>query len=302
MKILLIRHGMTKGNAEHRYVGSTDEGLLPEERERLLTLAKTGRYKADKVLVSPMRRCIETAEILFSGGSDCNDCGVADTVDRQESLMKNVGMGVGETSVALKNADHIENHRMKNLKMKNFSMKDFIAVDAFREMNFGAFEYMTYKEINEHPDTEYRAAYQRYIDSNGESAFPGGESKAEFCDRVVHGFAEALKSEILKSDGNVFSDKVFYTPKCIKDVSQKTDLISQTGIEKNFLESDGSYHDETIAIVAHGGTIMALMDRFSDPHKDYFEWSVKPGESYLVDVISGDGHISFRTISRIERG
>ena len=29
-KIVLIRHGMTQGNQEHRYVGTTDEGLLPE--------------------------------------------------------------------------------------------------------------------------------------------------------------------------------------------------------------------------------------------------------------------------------
>ena len=26
-KIVLIRHGMTQGNQEHRYVGTTDEGL-----------------------------------------------------------------------------------------------------------------------------------------------------------------------------------------------------------------------------------------------------------------------------------
>ena len=29
-KIVLIRHGMTQGNQEHRYVGTTEEGLLPE--------------------------------------------------------------------------------------------------------------------------------------------------------------------------------------------------------------------------------------------------------------------------------
>ena len=29
---------------------------------------------------------------------------------------------------------------------------------------------------------------------------------------------------------------------------------------------------DTIIIVAHGGTIMALMDQLSEPHKDYFDW------------------------------
>lgn len=35
---------------------------------------------------------------------------------------------------------------------------------------------------------------------------------------------------------------------------------------------------DTIIIVAHGGTIMALLDQLSEPHKDYFDWQVKPGE------------------------
>ena len=34
-KIVLIRHGMTQGNQEHRYVGTTDEGMLPESVEEL---------------------------------------------------------------------------------------------------------------------------------------------------------------------------------------------------------------------------------------------------------------------------
>ena len=33
----------------------------------------------------------------------------------------------------------------------------------------------------------------------------------------------------------------------------------------------------------HGGTIMALMERYVEPHKPYFEWSVKPGEGYRLD-------------------
>ena len=40
MRIYLIRHGVTKGNLEHRYVGSTEEVLLPEADEPLLSLKK----------------------------------------------------------------------------------------------------------------------------------------------------------------------------------------------------------------------------------------------------------------------
>ena len=36
----LIRHGMTPGNEEHRYIGRTDEPLSQKGREQLLTLRR----------------------------------------------------------------------------------------------------------------------------------------------------------------------------------------------------------------------------------------------------------------------
>lgn len=39
-----------------------------------------------------------------------------------------------------------------------------------------------------------------------------------------------------------------------------------------------------IAFVVHGGTIMAILDRFSNPHRDYFEWQVKNGEGFSTSV------------------
>lgn len=39
------------------------------------------------------------------------------------------------------------------------------------------------------------------------------------------------------------------------------------------------------AIVAHGGTIMALLDAWSEPHKDYFDWQIKNGEYLIVNCI-----------------
>ena len=62
MKITLIRHGMTLGNLEKRYIGRTDETLCPEG------IAKLEEMKIEKseiLISSPMKRCIETAEILF---------------------------------------------------------------------------------------------------------------------------------------------------------------------------------------------------------------------------------------------
>lgn len=63
---MLIRHGQTKSNAEHRYLGRTDEPLSEQGKQDLMEKKKKGNYPIpEKVFVSPMRRCIQTAEILF---------------------------------------------------------------------------------------------------------------------------------------------------------------------------------------------------------------------------------------------
>lgn len=69
-ELILIRHGKTYGNTLGRYIGTTDEELCPEGREELLALRESGQYRSirpDLVYVSPLRRCRQTAEILFPG-------------------------------------------------------------------------------------------------------------------------------------------------------------------------------------------------------------------------------------------
>jgi alpha-ribazole phosphatase len=63
-KIVLIRHGLTAGNVERRYIGRTDEPLCAEGVERLKRVAVP---PCDTVYSSPMKRCTQTAEILFPG-------------------------------------------------------------------------------------------------------------------------------------------------------------------------------------------------------------------------------------------
>lgn len=47
--------------------------------------------------------------------------------------------------------------------------------------------------------------------------------------------------------------------------------------------SDAAAHDaKTIAIVAHGGTIMAVMERYARPRKAFYEWQLKNGEILKV--------------------
>lgn len=78
MKLVFIRHGKTKGNTQGRYVGRTDEPLLPESIESLkgrapgCFMTRLGDRKelfpqADLVITSPMLRCRQTAEIVYPG-------------------------------------------------------------------------------------------------------------------------------------------------------------------------------------------------------------------------------------------
>ncbi len=65
MKVYLVRHGLTQGNLEGRYIGCrTDEKLCGQgaEKLRLLRLPQVRR-----VYASPMARCVQSAELLYPG-------------------------------------------------------------------------------------------------------------------------------------------------------------------------------------------------------------------------------------------
>ena len=64
--LVLIRHGATKANMEHRYLGKTDEVLSKEGEMQLFEYKKMGFFpNIDYLFSSPMKRCVQTAEILF---------------------------------------------------------------------------------------------------------------------------------------------------------------------------------------------------------------------------------------------
>lgn len=204
MKIYLIRHGETKGNREHRYVGTTDEGLLPEGEQAL----REKKMPQDvRVYASPLRRCRETARILFP---------------EQEPIL----------------------------------------IEDLRECDFGEFEYKNYAELNGNPD------YQRFIDTMGESGFPGGEDMKSFQQRCVRGLEEVLRQEKERSEGG-------------RQEKQYEEAQSE---EKQLKDNQPKEDQPDIALVVHGGTIMALLDRFSMPHRDYYDWQVKNGSGYVATV------------------
>lgn len=206
-KVVFIRHGETKGNRERRYVGSTDEGLLPRAEEALAgrreaLWAETGRREAEyRLFVSPLLRCRQTAGLLFPGA----------------------GQRV---------------------------------VPELRECDFGAFEYKNFAELDGSPD------YQKFLDTFGESGFPGGETLRDFASRCAAAFREAVR-ETAREDG-------------------------------------GAPDGRTLVFVVHGGTIMAILDAFSEPHQDYYSWQAKNGEGFAAALaLREDGEPVLTHIRRL---
>ncbi len=63
MTAYLIRHGLTPGNLGHRYIGCrTDECLCGAG---IAALTRGSYPPVSRVFASPMRRCIQTAHILY---------------------------------------------------------------------------------------------------------------------------------------------------------------------------------------------------------------------------------------------
>lgn len=125
MELIFIRHFKTKGNRLRQYIGVTDE---PLDQPVLLR-----EYPdANTVVVSPLKRCIQTAELIYPG-------------------------------------------------------KGQMICPGLRECDFGEFEKKTYEELKDHP------AYQKWLDSGGAAAFPGGEGREAFVKRSVAAFEEAVR-------------------------------------------------------------------------------------------------------------
>lgn len=69
--------------------------------------------------------------------------------------------------------------------------------EKLKECDFGIFEAKSYEDLKDEP------AYQRWLDTGGEAAFPGGEARSEFQRRCVSGFEEILPRLIAEGKKSV---------------------------------------------------------------------------------------------------
>ena len=64
--LYLFRHGMTKGNVNAQYIGHTDYPLTTDSIESLKAIKAKYHYPAvDAVFVSPLKRALQSADIMF---------------------------------------------------------------------------------------------------------------------------------------------------------------------------------------------------------------------------------------------
>lgn len=62
----LIKHGATLGNEQGKYIGKTDEPLSKEGKDEIKEVCEYLHYPAAEIVYSsPLKRCIETAEIIY---------------------------------------------------------------------------------------------------------------------------------------------------------------------------------------------------------------------------------------------
>lgn len=66
-RLYFIRHGETKYNSEGRFIGSTDLSLSHEGRQKIADKWEklSSHIDAEMLFSSPMKRCTETANIIF---------------------------------------------------------------------------------------------------------------------------------------------------------------------------------------------------------------------------------------------
>ena len=115
MNVILLRHGKTAGNLQHRYVGRTDEALCETGAWELRQMFDRKKWDCGQerlvIVSSPMKRCRQTVQLLANANS---------------WRVTSEGLCVDKVLLEID--------------------KDL------REMDFGDFEYKNYEELKDAPD------------------------------------------------------------------------------------------------------------------------------------------------------
>ena len=166
-----------------------------------------------------------------------------------------------------------------------------VVIPGFSEMNFGKFEGRNYKEMENDPD------YRAWVAGMCLGKCPGGESRDEFCARTCEAFLEVLRqvpqnaTETFNRNLNIETGKTWESGETGE--SRETGESGETGKTGESRETGEKI--SRLVIVAHGGTQMAVMNRFNCDHfsgkesresrtDDYYSWQLPCGQGYVLEA------------------
>lgn len=100
-------------------------------------------------------------------------------------------------------------------------------------------------------------------------------------------FKEVEDNEIFKEWKEQHGPVAFINGESMKDFQ----IRCMKGFKESIRTSIKAGH-KVVTFVVHGGTIMALLDALSIPHKNYHEWAVNNGCGYVGDLeYEGDNYV-----------
>ena len=65
------------------------------------------------------------------------------------------------------------------------------------------------------------------------------------------------------------------------------------------LEEDLAAGKNELVILAHGGTQMAVMERYAEPRRDYYEWCSGNGAGYVLDADDWAARRTLRLVGEV---
>ena len=273
MIVELIRHGETELQAQGRYQGAVDVPLSGEGRRKL---------SAGRESLSARRGSLSAGRGSLTAGGESLPAKRENLSAGRESLSTD-GIYRDPAVVYVSPLK-----RARETASILFPEAVQVVIPELAEMNFGKFEGRNYKEMEKDPD------YRAWVDGMCLGKCPGGESREEFCARTCEAFLEVLRqvpqnaTETFNRNLNIETGKTWE--------SGETGESRKTGKNRKPRESrETGEKISRLVIVAHGGTQMAVMNRFNCDHfsgkesresrtDDYYSWQLPCGQGYVLEA------------------
>ena len=275
MKLIveLIRHGETELRAQGRYQGAVDVPLSGEGRRKL---------SAGRESLSARRGSLSAGRGSLTAGGESLPAKRENLSAGRESLLT----GGIYRDPAVVYVSPLK--RARETASILFPEAVQVVIPELAEMNFGKFEGRNYKEMEKDPD------YRAWVDGMCLGKCPGGESREEFCARTCEAFLEVLRQAPQKVTETFYRNLNIETGKTWE--SGETGESRKTGKNRKPRESrETGEKISRLVIVAHGGTQMAVMNRFNCDHfsgkesresrtDDYYSWQLPCGQGYVLEA------------------